>query len=91
MSKLFETIHLGQKILHFNVPIEIVDDINLTYQNNVKDLEKHNQHLAGKIVDEHKIDDKLSNEVKGYFRNCFRAYLMPVSYTHLTLPTTPYV
>ena len=56
MEKLFETIHLGQKILHFNVPIEIVDEINLTYQNNVKDLKEHNQYLAGKIKDEHKID-----------------------------------
>ena len=57
MSELFKTIHLGQKILHFNVPMEIIDEINLTYQNNVKDLKNHNQYLAGKIKDEHKIDN----------------------------------
>ena len=76
MSKLFETIHLGQKILHFNVPIEIVDEINLTYQNNVKDLKEHNHFLAGKIKDEHRIDNLLSKEVKRYFKNCFRVYLI---------------
>ena len=36
--------------------MEIVDEINLTYQNNIKDLKKHNEHLAGKIVNEHKIN-----------------------------------
>ena len=46
MSKLFQTIHLGQKILYFKVPMEIVDEINLTYQNNIKDLKKHNHYLA---------------------------------------------
>ena len=63
---LSEVIYLGQKILLFKTPTEIVDEINLTYDNNIKELKNHNQHLAGKIVDEHKIDDKLSNEVKGY-------------------------
>ena len=82
MSKLFETIHLGQKILHFNVPIEIVDEINLTYQNNVKDLKAHNQYLAGKIKDEHKIDNFLSKKVKGYFENCFRVYLIECKEMH---------
>ena len=53
MSELFKTIHLGQKILHFNVPMEMIDEINLTYQNNIKDLKEHNQYLAGKIKDEH--------------------------------------
>ena len=76
MSKLFETIHLGQKILHFNVPIEILDEINLTYQNNIKDLKKHNEHLVGKIVDEHKIDNLLSKNVKRYFESCFKVYLI---------------
>ena len=76
VEKLFETIHLGQKILHFNVPIEIVDEINLTYQNNVKDLKNHNQYLAGKIVDEHKIDNLLSDKVKKYYDSCFRVYLI---------------
>jgi len=76
MSELFKTIHLGQKILHFKVPMKIVDEINLTYQNNIKDLKNHNQYLAGKIKDEHKIDSLLSEEVKRYFEYCFRCYLM---------------
>ena len=82
MSELFKTIHLGQKILHFNVPIEIVDEINLTYQNNVKDLKEHNQYLAGKIKDEHKIDNLLSKKVKRYFENCFRVYLIECKEMH---------
>ena len=82
MSELFKTIHLGQKILHFNVPMEIIDEINLTYQNNVKDLKNHNQYLAGKIKDEHKIDDKLSDNVKRYFENCFRVYLIECKEMH---------
>ena len=76
MSKLFETIHLGQKILHFNVPSEIVDEINQTYDDNIKDLKNHNYALAGKIVDEHKISDKLSDRVKKYYESCFRVYLI---------------
>ena len=82
MNKLFETIHLGQKILHFNVPIEIVDEINLTYQNNIKDLKKHNQYLAGKIVDEHKIDNLLSEKVKKYYESCFKFYLIECKEVH---------
>ena len=76
MSELFKTIHLGQKILHFNMPTDLVDKINLTYQNNIKDLKEHNNHLAGKIVDEHKIDDNLSDRVKRYYESCFRVYLI---------------
>ena len=76
MTKLFETIHLGQRILHFNMPMDMVDEINLTYQNNIKDLKEHNHFLAGKIKDEHKIDNLLSKEVKGYFRSCFQVYLI---------------
>ena len=76
MSELFKTIHLGQKILHFNVHMEIIDEINLTYQNNIKDLKNHNQYHAGKIKDEHKIDNLLSDKVKRYFENCFRVYLI---------------
>ena len=73
---LSEVIYLGQKILLFKTPTKIVDEINQTYDNNIKELKNHNQYLAGKIVDEHKIDDKLSNEVKGYFRSCFMSYLV---------------
>ena len=76
MKKLFETIHIGQKVLYFSAPTEIIDKINLTYDNNIKELKKHNQHLAGKIIDEHKIDDHLSSEVKKYFESCFRVYLI---------------
>ena len=82
MSELFKTIHLGQKILHFNVPMEIIDEINLTYQNNIKDLKNHNQYLAGKIKDEHKIDNLLSIEVNKYFESCFRVYLIECKEMH---------
>ena len=75
MSELFKTIHLGQKALHFTAPIEIVDEINETYDKYLTELKPHNKYLAGKIADEHKIDEKLSDNVKKYFRDCFRLYM----------------
>jgi len=33
MSELFKVIHLGQKILHFNVPMEIIDEIKSMLSN----------------------------------------------------------
>ena len=62
--------------------MEIVDEINLTYQNNIKDLKEHNQYLAGKIKDEHKIDNLLSDNIKRYFENCFRVYLIECKEMH---------
>ena len=71
----FKTIHFGQKALHFTTPKEIVDEINETYDKHIQELKPHNVHLAGKIEDEHRIDNKLSNYVKRYFKDCFRIYV----------------
>ena len=63
---LFKTIHLGQKILHFTTPQPIVDEINKIYENNLESLKSHNKHLAGKIENEHKIDEQLPKNIKMY-------------------------
>jgi len=69
----YETINLGQKILKFNVPKKVVDIINTTYQDNT--LPKHNNYLAGKIVNQHRITEQLPDEINDYFRGCFKLYL----------------
>ena len=72
---LFKTIHLGQKVLHFTTPKPVVDEINKIYENNLESLKSHNKHLAGKIENEHKIDEQLPENIKKYFEECFRLYL----------------
>ena len=74
-QELFKTIHLGQKVLHFTTPQPIIDEINETYNKNLKNLAQHNKYLAGKIENEHRIDEQLSDHVKKYFENCFRMYV----------------
>ena len=71
---LFKTIHLGQKVLHFTTPQPIVDEINKIYDKNIQELKPHNKHLAGKIKDEHRIDEQLPDNIKMYFQECFILY-----------------
>ena len=80
-QELFKTIHLGQKVLHFTTPQPIVDEINKIYDKNLKDLTKHNKHLAGKIEDEHKVDEHLPENIKMYFEQCFRMYTVECKVT----------
>ena len=71
----FKTFHLGTTVLCFNLPMEVIDDINKAYDENSKELKPHNDQLAGKIADEKLVDDILTDEMKGLFLWCFQKYL----------------
>jgi hypothetical protein len=68
-------INLGQAILHFKVPKDIIDEINNVYESQLNNLKKHNNVLAGKIKDQHKVDEFLSSKIKDYFEDCFKTYI----------------
>ena len=65
---------LGTFIVKFEMPTNFIDDINELY-GGAKDLPKHNQNLAGKIEDELKVSDILTDDMKNCFLACFRQYL----------------
>jgi len=77
----YKTITLGQKILKFNVPKEIIETINNVYQDNK--LPEHNEYLAGKIKSQHKVTEYLPDTVKDYFKGCFQLYLLENSFVQL--------
>jgi len=80
-TRKYKTITLGQKILKFDVPKEIIETINNTYESN--NLSEHNNYLAGKIVNQHRITEYLPNTVKDYFTGCFQLYLLENSFVQL--------
>tara|TARA_B100000287_G_C20551254_1_gene748570 strand:+ start:291 stop:1127 length:837 start_codon:yes stop_codon:yes gene_type:complete len=65
---------LGTFIVKFEMPMNFIDDINEIY-GGAKNLPKHNQNLAGKIEDELKVSDILTDDMKNCFLACFRQYL----------------
>ena len=77
----YKVITLGQKILKFNVPKEIIETINNVYEDNT--LPEHNNYLAGKIKSQHRITEHLSDTVKNYFTACFQLYLLENSFVEL--------
>jgi len=72
-----ESFTLGTIVCRFKVPLEVIDEINKNYDN-AKDLTPHNTQLAGKIADEFKVTEILSDDIKSLFTTCFRQYLMTV-------------
>ena len=76
-----ESFTLGTIICRFKVPLEVIDEINNDYDN-AKDLPAHNKNLAGKIADEFKVTDILSENTRSLFTTCFRQYLMTVKKLH---------
>ena len=69
-------LHLGTKVAIFKLPIEVINDINRVYDENLKNLTPHNEELAGKIAEENKVDEILSVEMKKFFKFCFENYLI---------------
>ena len=61
-----EPLTLGTIICRFTVPQTVIDEINNDYDN-AKDLSAHNKNLAGKIADEFKCTDILSDMTKDLF------------------------
>ena len=81
-----ESFTLGTIICRFKVPLEVIDEINKDYDN-AKDLPAHNQNLAGKIADEFKVTDILSENTRALFTTCFRQYLQTIKkpFLHVSL------
>jgi len=86
-----ETIHLGQKILRFEVPKELVEEINVLYEKKFPSLESYNGNLAGKIKKEHRVDEELPESVKRYFEDRFNDYLMEVKVMRYVSPASAWI
>ena len=67
-------IMLGNMILKFTLPMEIIDNINIAYDKAVDELPLHNKSLAGKILEEKLVDSIMTDYMKGAFLSCFTQY-----------------
>ena len=81
-----ESFTLGTIICRFKVPLEVIDEINKDYDN-AKDLPAHNTQLAGKIAEEFKVTDILSDNTRSLFTTCFQTYLRTIQkpFWHVSL------
>jgi hypothetical protein len=70
-----DVFHLGSTIVKFDLPTQLIDDINMLYDDNSKNLEPHNDLLAGKIAEENAVDEILNNDIKTIFLTCFQQYV----------------
>ena len=94
--KNFEKIVIGQTILKFKAPVEILDEINLVYQNKFDQLPNSNHRLVGKMKKEKSIyytpkgkeHNFLSRNTIGFFEDCFRSYLIEAHQRTLNLKVT---
>ena len=86
-----KTIHLGQKILHFAVPVALVEEINTLYEKKFTSLESYNSNLAGKIKKEHRVDEELPESIKRYFEDRFNDYLMEVKVMRYVSPASAWI
>jgi hypothetical protein len=66
---------LGTMVLKFNLPMKLVDDINKAYDDNREKLKPWNPQLAGKIAEEKKVNEILTDEIRNTFENCFKTYV----------------
>jgi hypothetical protein len=67
--------YLGTCVVKFNLPIQLINNINKAYDENLKNLKPHNNQLAGKIAEENKVDEILNDDIKNIFQSCFVQYL----------------
>jgi len=74
-KKPYSLFTLGTSIVKFNLPMELVDDINKAYDENSEDLKPHNDKLAGKIAEEKVVDEILTPDIQKEFLGCFNQYL----------------
>ena len=66
---------LGTSVVKFNLPMELIDDINKAYDENSKNLQPHNDKLAGKIAEENQVSEILTDEMKDDFLGYFELYV----------------
>ena len=85
------TIHLGQRILHFEVPEGLVEEINVLYESCSSYLKSYNDNLAGKIKKEHRVDEALPESIKRYFEARFNDYLMEVKVMRFAHPSSAWI
>ena len=65
---------LGSYIIKYKVPMTMINEINSQYDE-ATDLQNWSKNLAGKIRDEFRVDDILSEATKNTFTACFQKYL----------------
>ena len=70
---------LGSMILHFKLPMPVIDEINKSYDEQVKDLQPWNKNLVGKIEEENLVNSLITDDMKVLFTGCFQQYMKSVS------------
>ena len=71
----YSVINLGTSIVKFNLPMELIDDINKAYDENSKNLKPYNDQLAGKIREEKLINKILTPDMQNTFLGYFKQYV----------------
>ena len=69
---------LGSMILHFKLPMMVIDAINQAYDEQVKDLQPWNKNLVGKIEEENLVNSLITDEMKVLFTGCFQQYMKSI-------------
>ena len=73
-----QIVTLGSMIIKMPMPMGMIDDINKIYDEKVSEMKPLNDGLAGKIKDEHKISDHLTDDLKGIFKQAFKFYMTQI-------------
>jgi len=73
-----QIVTLGSMIIKMPMPMGMIVDINKIYDENILEMKPLNDGLAGKIKDEHKISDHLTDELKGIFKQAFEFYMTSI-------------
>ena len=73
-----QIVTLGSMIVKMPMSMGMIVDINKIYDEKVSEMKPLNDGLAGKIKDEHKISDHLTDELKGIFKQAFEFYMTQI-------------
>ena len=73
-----QIVTLGSMIVKMPLPMGMIADINKIYDENVSEMKPLNDGLAGKIKNEHKISDHLTDELKSVFKKAFQFYMTQI-------------
>ena len=74
MDVTITPVVLGSVICKFMLPMQIIDEINTSYDECRNQLTPFNTELAGKIKEENLVNNVLSESTKMAFINCFIEY-----------------
>ena len=70
---------LGNMIIKFEIPLQIIDEINEAYDEKVETLVSMNNELVGKIEEENEITNIITEDTKLLFIGCFQQYLKSIT------------